>query len=109
MANHYFDPSRVVSFSDAKMAKINLHESPRMFCDVYCLQPGQAQKDHAHESSDKLYLCLTGTPTVRIGEQSRSLPPGELAVAPAGLVHGVRNDSSEPATLLVVMAPPPGR
>ena len=35
-------------FRADKMAKTNLFETPRFFCDVYCLAPGQAQAPHAH-------------------------------------------------------------
>ncbi len=109
MADTFFDTAAAAAFADEKMNKVNLYESARMFCDVYCLLPGQAQKPHDHAGNDKVYFALTGTCTVRIGDTDRALPPGGLAVAPAGVIHGVRNDSSEPATLLVMMAPHPSK
>ena len=105
--SHFFNPAEAAAFSDEKMRKVNLFNSPRMFCDVYCLKPGQFQKDHDHADNDKVYHVLTGTPTVRIGEARRMMSPGETAVAPAGVIHGVINESAENATLLVVMAPNP--
>ena len=30
-------------FRPEKMSKVNLFETPRMFCDVYGLEPGQSQ------------------------------------------------------------------
>lgn len=104
MSQYFHDTTTAAIFRDEKMHKVNLFESPRMFCDVYCLKPGQSQKDHNHTSNDKVYHVLTGRPTVRIGEELRALQPGEIAIAPAGVVHGVRNDSPENATLLVFMA-----
>jgi quercetin dioxygenase-like cupin family protein len=106
MAN-FFDTSRSARFNDEKMKKVNLFESPRMFCDVYCLKPGQSQKEHTHEANDKIYHCVTGVVTVRVGEETRTLRPGELAVCPAGVIHGIRNDSAENATALVIMSPHP--
>jgi quercetin dioxygenase-like cupin family protein len=97
----------VAEFGDAKMNKVNLYESPKLFCDVYCLQPGQAQKPHDHADNDKVYYALSGTCHVQLGETVTPLPPGHVAVAPAGVVHGVENRSDAPATLLVVMAPHP--
>jgi hypothetical protein len=41
-------------FSPEKLQKLNLFETERFFCDVYCLEPGQEQKAHAHPGSDKL-------------------------------------------------------
>ena len=103
----FYDPAVLARFDSQKMQKVNLYESPRMFCDVYCLLPGQAQKDHDHAENDKVYHALTGRATVRIGEDVRPLEPGQTAVAPAGVVHGVRNETDEPVTLLVMMAPHP--
>lgn len=107
MANYFYDATVVSQFSGQKMSKVNLYESPRLFCDVYCLEPGQAQKEHSHVENDKIYHVLTGTCLVRVGDQTQCLSTGEIAVAPAGIVHGVRNDSDQRATLLVVMAPHP--
>jgi len=39
-------------FDAAKMQKLNLFETPRFFCDVYCLLPGQGQKPHAHAAAE---------------------------------------------------------
>jgi quercetin dioxygenase-like cupin family protein len=94
-------------FSPEKMRKNALFESPHLFYDLYCLEPGQEQKAHAHEGSDKIYLALEGKPEVRVGEESVILHSGEAVIAPAGLIHGVRNPASEPAVLLVAMAPKP--
>jgi mannose-6-phosphate isomerase-like protein (cupin superfamily) len=101
------NPALAAVFSDEKMKKVNLFESHNLFCDVYCLKPGQSQKVHTHAANDKLYFSLTGTAHVVLGTETVPLPPGQLAIAPAGLPHGVENRSSENATLLVVMAPNP--
>lgn len=94
-------------FADDKMKKINLFESPNLFCDIYCLKPTQSQKVHAHADNDKLYLALSGTTYVTLGDTVVPLPPGDLAIAPAGVPHGIENRSDENAMLLVVMAPNP--
>jgi len=36
------------TFSSEKMQKVNLFETDNLFCDLYCLRPGQAQKPHTH-------------------------------------------------------------
>ena len=107
ISDAFHDTADAARFSDQKMQKVNLFESSRMFCDVYCLQPGQAQKPHAHEGSDKIYHVLTGRVSVRIGDEVQPLGPGQLAVAAAHVEHGVANESDEPATVLVFMAPHP--
>jgi quercetin dioxygenase-like cupin family protein len=107
MSKHFHDTTSAAAFTDAKMNKVNLFESPRMFCDVYCLKPGQLQKEHDHAGNDKVYHVLTGTPTVRVGDEKRVMHPGETTIAPAGVMHGVINESNANATLLVFMAPHP--
>lgn len=107
MSNLIFNPAQSAAFSDEKMKKVNLFESPNLFCDVYCLKPGQSQKVHTHAHNDKIYHALTGTAHVTLGEETLSLAPGHTAVAPAGVPHGVENRSTDNCTLLVVMAPNP--
>lgn len=94
-------------FRPDKLAKNNLFQTERFFYDVYCLMPGQSQKVHSHAGSDKVYLVLTGTARVLVGTEEAELGPEECVLCPAGVPHGVTNDGPEPATLLVVAAPPP--
>lgn len=100
-------PNEHQRFSPDKMQKVNLFESPQMFCDTYCLEPGQAQKIHAHGEATKIYFLLEGEAAVTIGERTETLRPGSLAWAVAGEPHGVRNDSSARCVILVAMAPNP--
>src|SRR5262245_44694133 len=94
-------------FSPEKLSKVNLFETQRFFCDVYCLRPGQAQKVHSHAANDKIYYILRGEAKVTVGEGSRSLRAGDIVLAPAGEPHGVVNDSGSDAVCLVFMAPHP--
>ena len=96
-----------ISFSEEKMKKNALFDSPRLFYDLYCLLPGQSQKVHAHEDSDKVYYVLEGAGHFTVGEEERDLPHGHAVIAPAGEPHGVRNDTQENLVLLVTMAPRP--
>jgi len=96
-----------VAFSEEKMKKNSLFDSPHLFYDVYCLLPGQAQKVHAHEDSDKVYYVLRGTGRFTVGEEDRDLGAGDAVIARAGENHGVRNETQEDLVLLVTMAPRP--
>jgi len=62
-------------FDAAKLQKLNLFETERFFLDVYCLEPGQAQKAHAHAGSDKVYAVLEGKVYARVSARSRSSKP----------------------------------
>ena len=96
-----------ISFATDKMKKVNLFDTERMFCDVYCFEPGQEQTAHAHKGSDKVYYVLQGAGQIRVGTETRSLTPGSIALAPAGAEHGVRNPGPDRLTLLVFMSPKP--
>jgi len=97
----------VGSFSEEKMTKTPVFESPRMYLDVYALLPGQAQKVHAHADADKVYVVLEGRAVVEVGGETATLGAGEAVVARAGVAHGVRNDGDAPVRCLAVMAPRP--
>lgn len=94
-------------FAPEKMVKAGLFATERLYYDLYCLEPGQAQKVHSHAGSDKVYLVLEGRAMVAIGDEERELAPDECVLAAAGQPHGVRNASSERVVLLVVTTPPP--
>ena len=96
-----------ISFSEEKMKKNVLFETPRLFYDLYCLLPGQSQKVHAHEDSDKVYYVLEGTGRFTVDDEERDLPQGHAVIAPADEPHGVRNDTQENLVILVTMAPRP--
>ncbi len=89
------------------MQKNSLFDSPHLFYDTYCLLPGQSQKVHAHEGSDKVYYVLEGTASFTIGEEEQDLGAGHAVIAHAGDLHGVRNETQENLILLVTMAPRP--
>jgi quercetin dioxygenase-like cupin family protein len=101
------DLSSFAQFADDKLKKHNLFTTERFFLDVYCLKPGQAQKPHQHEHSDKVYLVLDGKCRFTIGVEQATHGPGAAVLAKAGVPHGVVNDGPENARLLVMMTPPP--
>jgi mannose-6-phosphate isomerase-like protein (cupin superfamily) len=98
-----------ISFSEEKLKKNSLFESPHLFYDAYCLLPGQAQKVHAHEGSDKVYYVLRGTGRFTVGDEEEDLGEGHAVIARAGVSHGVRNETQENLILLVTMAPKPSQ
>lgn len=96
-----------IAFHSQKMHKVNLCETERMFCDLYCFEPGQEQKTHTHDGSDKIYYVLEGRGTFHIGGITQELEQHHLVMAPSGVEHGVVNHSGERLVLLVYMAPKP--
>ena len=99
-------PSRL-AFAPDKMKKVGLVDTPSLFCDAYCLEPGQGQSGHRHAVGDKLYYVVSGSGRVRVDADERQVAPGDLVCAPAGSDHAVSNPGPERLVLLVVMAPKP--
>jgi len=97
----------LLAYSPEKMKKIGLVDTPNLFCDAYCFEPGQEQAGHRHAVGDKLYYVLDGTGRIRVGAEERDVRAGDLVCAPAGEEHAVRNPGPGRLMLLVVMAPKP--
>lgn len=104
---HFADVGAHSTFANDKMRKNNLFTTSRMFCDVYCFEPGQTQTGHSHSGSDKVYYVIDGQAQIRIGDEERTVGTGSAALAPAGLMHAVTNPGPQRLRLLVLMAPPP--
>jgi mannose-6-phosphate isomerase-like protein (cupin superfamily) len=94
-------------FAPEKMKKNNLFSTDRLFCDVYCFEPGQEQSPHSHAGSDKIYYVVEGRGRIRIGAEERDAAPRTAVLAPAGVSHSVLNPGPERLKVLVVMAPKP--
>ncbi|MCB9849121.1 MAG: cupin domain-containing protein [Phycisphaerales bacterium] len=99
--------SDVTRFSPEKMTKTNFFDCPQMVADIYGLEPGQSQKIHSHAGEAKLYYVISGKGDFTIGDETRTLGPGEIAAAPTGIDHGVSNPYDDRLEALVVMAPNP--
>jgi quercetin dioxygenase-like cupin family protein len=94
-------------FASDKMKKNNLFQTERLFCDIYCFEPGQEQKGHIHGHQDKVYIVLEGQGTFQVGSEHRMLEAGQGTLAPAGEEHGVKNHTTQRLKVLVFVAPNP--
>jgi quercetin dioxygenase-like cupin family protein len=94
-------------FSNEKMKKSNIFQTPRFFCDIYCFEAGQEQKGHIHGEQDKVYLVLEGQGTFQVGSENQVLGPGQGTMASAGEEHGVKNHTGQRLKVLVFVAPSP--
>ncbi len=103
----FIDIADQVAFAREKLRKVGIWETERLLFDVYCVLPGQSQKVHVHDDIDKVYVVLTGRPTLILSGEERRLMTSQAALCPAGVPHGLRNDGKDPATLLVFQARQP--
>lgn len=100
--------STLTRFAADKMQKVSVFDTAHLFCDLYCLEPGQAQKAHSHGDADKVYLVLEGTAQIQIGAERVEAGPHQAVLAPSGTDHGVTNPGPGRVVLYVLMAPNPG-
>ncbi len=103
----FLDADSARRFSSEKLQKVNLFETPQMFCDIYCLEPGQSQKVHTHAGATKFYYVIEGEGAFTIGEGTRDLGPRGVAWSGPDEPHGVENRGQGRLVLLVSMAPNP--
>jgi quercetin dioxygenase-like cupin family protein len=94
-------------FTDARMGKVSLASGQHLYAGLNCFLPGQEHKAHVHPDQDKMYVVLDGAGIATVGEEAAAVAEGDVIFAPAGVPHGMRNDSDTPLTVLTVFAPPP--
>ncbi|MCC7343014.1 MAG: cupin domain-containing protein [Bryobacterales bacterium] len=94
-------------FRSGKMGKCDLARGEKLSAGLNCFEAGQEHKAHVHEGQDKLYYVLEGSGKLTIGEDRSHFQAGDLALAPAGVEHSLRNDGPGKLVVLVVFAPPP--
>ena len=68
-------------------------------------EPGTGVPRHAHDACEQLVAVLEGDVTVTIGDESRRLGPGDVAVISRGLEHEFRTESG--CTFFEALAPVP--
>jgi mannose-6-phosphate isomerase-like protein (cupin superfamily) len=60
---------------------------------------------HFHRTISESFFVLAGTVRLYDGERWVDATPGDFLFVPEGGVHGFRNDSGEPASMLILFAP----
>jgi mannose-6-phosphate isomerase-like protein (cupin superfamily) len=60
---------------------------------------------HFHRTISESFFVLSGAIELFTGEEWVAASPGDFAYVPEGGVHGFRNESGEPASLLILFAP----
>ncbi len=105
--NYFLDWKESTGSRAEKFFKTTLWQGEQMMVGLNCLEPNQLQETHAHSGADKFYLVLEGSGTFIVGEAEQVAAEGAIVVAPAGIPHGVINNSTTRLSLLVAIAPPP--
>lgn len=93
-------------FSSDKMQRNGLFSTENLTADLYCFEPGQAQRSHKNNDGDKVYFIMEGTGRFTVGRTTREFRSGTAVLIPANEEHGVINMTEERLVMLVFAAPP---
>lgn len=72
---------------------------------MWLLRPGQASTKHRHKTQTELYVVLTGTGRMRVGDDVHTLEPHSAVLVEPDIVRQVFNDTDGDTLWLVAGAP----
>jgi mannose-6-phosphate isomerase-like protein (cupin superfamily) len=68
--------------------------------------PSQGGPDpHVHKAISESFFVLEGTITLHDGQRWRPADKGDFVYVPPGGIHGFRNETDAPASMLILFAP----
>lgn len=94
-------------YSAEKMGKATIFRSEHLMVGLNAFEPGQEHALHTHDGMDKVYQVVEGSGLFLIEGAEIAMEAGVVLVAPAGVAHGIRNDSSGRLLVLAILAPSP--
>jgi quercetin dioxygenase-like cupin family protein len=78
----------------------------RLYVTLSMLQPGNQKPRHVHPEADSVIVVVAGEGEYLLdGDKARPVRTGDVCLAPAGEVHGMRNSGSETMKWLLVEGP----
>ncbi len=100
-------PSDHAGTREDKHFKTTLFRGDALMLGLNCLESGQTQAAHSHAEQDKFYYVIEGEGRFQVDDEFVIAGEGQLIWAPAGVIHGVTNESAHRLTVLVGIAPAP--
>lgn len=95
-----------VDFDEAGATGRRVFATDVVAVDLVGLEPHQLIEARTLPSADVIYTVLGGRAWVVTDEAEVTLAPLQSVIVPAGVPHGVRNDSPDPLILQMVVSPP---
>ncbi|HEV3457377.1 MAG TPA: cupin domain-containing protein [Thermoanaerobaculia bacterium] len=100
-------PEEHAVFDTERMGKTTLFQSARILVGLNAFEPGQEHRLHAHAGLDKVYHVLAGSGLFLLEGREEPMSAGTLLIAPAEVLHGIRNTGRERLLVLAILAPSP--
>jgi len=94
--------SPVPLYSQPLAPQIPTMEGYALRSRIVTLAPGGSVQEHSHAERPGFLFVLEGELTEYVGDTSRIVGPGDSWTEAADMVHGVKNNSDQPAVVLVV-------
>ena len=99
----YFDMSTYQIFDKQAPTAVLTSATTELGLIMWNLAPGQENDYHVHPSTEHLHIIIQGEVEYTLGDgPSRTLTVGQAVLVPAGIPHGIRNVSDEPASYFAV-------
>ena len=69
------------------------------------IAPGLATQPHYHPMTEEIYYILEGVGEITIGDEMRTVGPGDAIAIPPGSIHTIRNQGDQTLLFLCCCAP----
>ena len=102
-----FQISKHLQPNDGEPIRSVVHETNDAAIIAWTVKPGQRISAHVHPSGQDTWTVIAGVGDYQIDASGNTVPiaAGDVAVAPAGAVHGVHNTGSVPLVFVSVVSP----
>ena len=67
------------------------------------VEPGSSQEEHMHEE-EQAYLVVSGSGSMRVGDEEAEVEEGDLVHVPSGISHGLTNASDAERLVYITVA-----
>jgi len=81
-------------------------EGESSYSIVESIEPtGSGAGRHRHETFQETFIVLEGNYDFEVGDETRSVGPGDILVIPRGMPHGFKCTSPTPGRLMTISTP----
>ncbi len=101
------DALRHVRLSANTFTRQTLLAGKTSVADLYCLDLNQTLSVHRHPDAEHLLCVLEGEGEIQVGDDTRLLGRGSVAVVPCDTYHQIRNTGAVPLIVVQLSSPKP--
>jgi quercetin dioxygenase-like cupin family protein len=95
-----------VEFDTERPALRRVFTTDVVTIDLVCLEPQQVIEARTFTTADACYMVIGGRAWVVTDDAEVTLEPLQAVLIPAGVPHGLRNESPDPLIVQLIIGPP---